>query len=110
MAQGRKTGGRQAGTPNKATAEMRMTITQAARLHCETALQALAEIAVGGESEAARVSAANALLDRGDGRPPQALAVGKVDGDDPGNPLAALMERIGANGRRVTDPVPEGLN
>lgn len=70
MAKGRKTGGRVAGTPNKATAD----IKAAAALHGPAALQALASIATGTKyPPAARVAAAVALLDRGFGKPSQAI-------------------------------------
>ncbi len=52
-------------------------IRDLAREHSRTAIQALVDIAERGEHEAARVSAATALLDRGWGRPTQPLA-----GDD----------------------------
>ena len=78
MALGRKTGGRVAGTPNKATAE----IKAAAAIHGPAAIKALAQIATGTKyPPAARVAAAVALLDRGFGKPPQALT------DDEGGPL-----------------------
>jgi hypothetical protein len=48
-----------------------------ARRHTGVALQALIEVAKHGENESARVAAANAILDRGWGKPIQALA------DDP---------------------------
>lgn len=48
-----------------------------AREYTEQALQALVQIATEGESEAARVSAATAILDRGYGKPTQPIA-----GDD----------------------------
>jgi hypothetical protein len=60
-----KTGGRQKGTPNKVTADLQ----EAAQAYTPAALKTLNEICVGGESEAARVAAANSLLDRGHGRP-----------------------------------------
>jgi hypothetical protein len=41
--------------------------------HVEDAIAALAEIATGGQSEAARISAATAILDRVYGRPSQAM-------------------------------------
>jgi hypothetical protein len=44
-----------------------------ARQHTETALKTLVTIATAGQSEAARISAATAILDRGYGRPPQAV-------------------------------------
>jgi len=65
MAKGRKTGGRKMGTPNKVTADLQ----EAAQAYTPAALKTLNEICVGGESEAARVAAANSLLDRGHGRP-----------------------------------------
>ena len=72
MAKGEKTGGRVAGTPNKATASIR----EAAQQYTETALETL--VAVMGDETAppaARVAAANSLLDRGHGKPRQALDV-----------------------------------
>jgi hypothetical protein len=69
MAQGVKTGGRKAGTPNKATAD----IKAAAQAYTEDALATLAQIMKAGESEAARVAAANSILDRGFGKPRQAV-------------------------------------
>ena len=65
MAKGRKTGGRKMGTPNKVTADLQ----EAAQAYTPAALKTLNEICVDGESEAARVAAANSLLDRGHGRP-----------------------------------------
>ena len=52
MAKGRKTGGRQKGTPNKATAEIR----GAAQRYTEEALEVLVHVARNGQSDAARVS------------------------------------------------------
>ena len=71
MAQGVKTGGRKAGTPNKATAD----IKAAAQAYTEDALATLAKIMKDGESEAARVAAANSILDRGFGKPRQSMDV-----------------------------------
>ncbi len=64
---GERRGGRQKGTPNKVTAELR----GAAQQYTMQALEVLAHVAQHGESESARVSAACALLDRGHGRPTQ---------------------------------------
>jgi len=69
MAQGVKTGGRKAGTPNKATAD----IKAAAQAYTEDALATLAQIMKAGESEAVRVAAANSILDRGLGKPRQSV-------------------------------------
>ena len=65
MAKGIKTGGRKQGTPNKVTNELR----EVAQEHTPAAIKTLAEICEKGESEAARVAAANSLLDRGHGKP-----------------------------------------
>jgi hypothetical protein len=69
MAKGKKTGGRVAGTPNKSTADIKAL----AQKHTDGAIAELARLAVGAESEAARVSAIKELLDRGHGKPSQQL-------------------------------------
>lgn len=56
---------------NKATAD----IKAAASVYSDQALQTLVNIATAGESEAARVAAANAILDRAHGKPRQSLDV-----------------------------------
>ena len=61
---GKRRGGRKAGVPNKATAEIRML----AREHGPAAIQELARLAKEAQSEPARISACNALLDRAYGR------------------------------------------
>lgn len=62
--------------------------------HAVAALSTLATIAAKGKSEAARVSAAVAILDRAYGKPAQSMTVG----GDPDNPLqvdyAAAAERF----------------
>jgi hypothetical protein len=68
-APGERRGGRQKGTPNKATAEVK----EAARAYTADAINTLAQIMKAGESEAARVAAANAILDRGYGKPKQSV-------------------------------------
>jgi hypothetical protein len=65
--EGRKTGGRKKGTPNKATAEIKAL----AQLHAEAAMKELARLATGAESEAARVAAIKELFDRGFGKATQ---------------------------------------
>ena len=57
-------------------------IRSLARSHSETAISALAGIAQNGTSESARVAAAEALLNRGWGKPAQ-----PVDGDGEGGPV-----------------------
>lgn len=88
MAKGVKTGGRVAGTPNKANAALR----EMARQYTVEALEALVAVLREGESEQAKISAANAILDRGYGKPSQ-----PVDGDGEGGaiPVAHLIELIG---------------
>jgi len=56
-------------------------IRSIARQWSHAALQTLAGIAQNGESEAARVAACVALLDRGWGRPPQAHTGENGEGD-----------------------------
>ena len=70
MAKGAKTGGRKAGTPNKATADVKAV----AGSYTTAALETLAEIMQDDTApHSARVSAANALLDRAVGKPRQEL-------------------------------------
>jgi len=64
--------GRRKGTPNKATADVK----EAASIYSEDAVKTLAEIMRSSEHPAAaRVSAANALLDRAHGKPKQSVDV-----------------------------------
>ena len=77
MALGRKTGGRVAGTPNKATADVRAL----AQAYAPAAIAALARLAgltdePGAANEATRVAAMRELLDRAHGRPAQAIDLG----------------------------------
>lgn len=76
----REGAGRPKGARNAATKDQVASISELAREHTDTALATLAQIATTGESEAARVSAANALLDRGYGKPTQAMDHTSSDG------------------------------
>ena|SRR5918992_505433 len=69
MAQGRKTGGRAKGTPNKATAEVKAY----AQRFTTQAIDVLMQIALTGEVEVARVMAAREVLDRAVGKPAQEI-------------------------------------
>jgi hypothetical protein len=60
-----------------------LTLREMARQHTEDALNALVHVVTKGESETARVTAAQALLDRGWGKPTQPLS-----GDDQMPPIA----------------------
>lgn len=75
MAKGRKTGGRVAGVPNKATGELK----DLARAYTPAAIQELGRLAVGAESEQARVAAIKELFDRGYGKASQSIALGQDD-------------------------------
>lgn len=63
--------GRKKGSRAVATIEQGGTLAELARRHSGEAIAALVKVMKEAESEAARVSAANAILDRGYGRPPQ---------------------------------------
>lgn len=63
--------GRPKGAKDKATRDQGGTLAELARSHTKTALETLVKVAKTGESEAARVSAATAILDRGYGKPTQ---------------------------------------
>lgn len=75
-----KTGGRVAGTPNKATSDIKAL----ARAYTERAMIELARIATQGESESARVAAIKELFDRGYGKATQLI------GGDEDNPLVIV--------------------
>lgn len=78
---GERRGGRQVGTPNKATAEVReiaaawgpAAISKAAELAGLVKNEA-GEIVGQAESEQARIAALGIILDRAYGRPPQAIS------------------------------------
>jgi len=84
MAKGRKTGGRQAGTPNKATADVKAVAGQ----YSTEAVEILIGIARASESDAARVSAVREILDRAHGKAPQAI-IGDED-----QPIKTIMEIV----------------
>lgn len=78
MAKGVKTGGRTAGTPNKVGLELR----EIARAYTEEAVLKLADVMRTSDNPTAIIAAANALLDRGHGKPTQLIA-----GDSAGDPI-----------------------
>ena len=77
--------GRKKGEPNKATASLR----ELAREYTPQAIKALAEIMMESDSDSARVAAANAILDRGYGKPSTVLS-----GDEDGGAIKAVHEII----------------
>lgn len=82
---GERRGGRQKGTSNKATAD----IKAAARMHGADAIKRLAHLMTKAESEQAQVAACKELLDRAYGKPAQAVV-----GDDDGAPVKTVMEIV----------------
>jgi hypothetical protein len=87
MAKGKKTGGRVAGTPNKATADVKAVAGQ----YSAEALSILIDVARTSESDAAKVSAIKEILDRAHGKSPQAII-----GSDTDAPIKTIMEIVWA--------------
>lgn len=75
-------GGKREGAGRKAGAvsQAKRDLADMAKDHAAEALEVLVAIAKRGESESARVSAANAILDRAYGKPPQAMDHTSSDG------------------------------
>jgi hypothetical protein len=73
---GEHRGGRVKGVPNKATAEIKAI----AQPYSAKAVKTLASIMETSDSDAARVSAANSILDRAWGKAPQAVHHSDPDG------------------------------
>ena len=65
----REGAGRPAGALNRATVEQSQKLSELAKAHTEDALMTLVDVARNGRTDAARVAAANSLLDRGYGKP-----------------------------------------
>lgn len=86
---GTRIGGRQKGTPNKATADIKAV----AQEYTAEAVEALATIMRNSDSDAAKVAAIKEILDRGHGKAKQT-----VD--------ATLAATISAVEWRVVDPKP----
>ena len=61
--------GRPTGSLNKTTSEQSQRLSELAKDYTHDARLTLVDVAKNGRSDAARVSAANALLDRGYGKP-----------------------------------------
>ena len=66
---GERRGGRQKGTPNKVTADIKALCQE----HTPSMIKELARLALKAQSEQARVAAIKELLDRGHGKSPQAI-------------------------------------
>jgi len=74
MAKGKKTGGRTAGTPNKATAEVK-TLAQE---HGADVIKTLARLVKEADSDQAKIAAGRELLDRAYGKATQHVS-GNLD-------------------------------
>ncbi|MCL2829856.1 MAG: hypothetical protein FWD77_03840 [Betaproteobacteria bacterium] len=84
-----KTGGRKAGTPNKATASLRSI----AGRHTEEAICALLEIMKDSSApHSARVAAANGILDRAHGKPSENQHVTLEGSVNPWKPVSELTD------------------
>ena len=66
--------GRPPGSPNRATVDQKTRLSELARQHAGTAIEALAQVAESGQTETARIAAACAILDRGYGKPREATS------------------------------------
>lgn len=66
--------GRPKGRRNVATIKQLGSISELARAHAADAINTLVAVATSGESESAKVSAANAILDRGYGKANQPVS------------------------------------
>lgn len=75
-------GGKREGAGRKAgvVTQAKKDLAEMAKEYAEKALGVLVQIAQAGESEAARVSAANAILDRAYGKPAQSMDHKSSDG------------------------------
>ena len=61
--------GRPAGSKNRASSDKKRCLTHIARQYTQQAIEVLIDVALTGRTDAARVSAASAILDRGYGKP-----------------------------------------
>jgi len=72
-------------------------VQELARLHAPSAITELARLALRARSETARIAAIRELLDRGYGRPRQAMEISAPAGD----PLQLMLEEIDALSRKT---------
>ena len=75
----REGAGRPAGSTNKSSPKQSQRLSELAKTYTEEALETLVDVARNGRTDAARVSAANALLDRAFGRPTTLPSDGPAD-------------------------------
>ena len=106
-------GGKRPGAGRKPgkVSEVKRELAEMAKDHAEAALQTLVDVMLStAEPASARVSAANALLDRGYGKPAQAVALSNPDGSLSPKPIdasklstEALRELMGALNDKAPD-------
>ncbi|MGB9153118.1 MAG: hypothetical protein WCD70_08540 [Alphaproteobacteria bacterium] len=94
MAQGKKTGGRVAGTPNKATAQIKTL----AGAYSAEAVDILISVARNADSDAAKVAACRELLDRGHGKAKQTIDLdANINATNNENALLEGRRRVAAS-------------
>jgi hypothetical protein len=99
--------GRPAGSSNADTAAARAALSALMEGHVAVAIAALSDIAQHGQSEAARVSAACAILDRVYGRPAQAVT---HDGHVTGPTCIVIEAAVPDDLREALDTIGERLS
>ena len=90
----RRGAGRPKGSKDTATREAGATLGELARNFTQEALDAIVKTLRTTESDTARLAAANALLDRGYGKPPQAVDHTSSDGSMNAVPPAAILSAL----------------
>lgn len=104
---GKRTGaGRPAGSRDSATVEQKVTLQELARQHTDLAIGVYVKVATEGESESARVAAASAILDRGYGKPSQAMELTGADG----GPIETMELGPVETARRIAFALARGQN
>lgn len=87
-----------AGRKRGKVSQVKRAMAEMAKDHSEAAFATLASIAEKGESEAARVSAAVAILDRAYGKPAQSVALSNPDGT---NLMPSVIEIVAAGASKT---------
>jgi hypothetical protein len=103
--------GRPIGAQSRATKEAKGTLTEIAKQHAPDAIATLAAIMRSDKaSDSARVAAADKILDRGYGKPPQ-FTTGDVGAFKRATEMTDdELAAIAAGGSRGTDPAPRGAS
>jgi hypothetical protein len=99
--------GRKKGSRDRATIEQKGTLEEIARSYTEEALNVLLQVARSSSSDAARVSAASAILDRGYGKPHQGSTVILDDKRDASDWTRAELVALLGDSRKSGPGTPE---